>query len=47
MSWLHQGYTQPVLFLQPETFKIEDAGEDGVQHGSSLEERERQTDESA
>lgn len=30
MSWLHQGYTQPVLFLQPETFKIEDAAKDSA-----------------
>lgn len=30
MSWLHQGYTQPVLFLQPETFKIEDAAKDAA-----------------
>lgn len=30
MSWLHQDYTQPVLFLQPETFKIEDAAKDAA-----------------
>lgn len=30
MSWLHQDHTQPVLFLQPETFKIEDAAKDAA-----------------